>query len=654
MKDVLEIRDSVSSSEPYSSIMKAMLAEVVDKVREGKSTNLNDAESIEVGMEAMGISRDQAPSEIVDMRWFMGFLGMERKRTILIQTESKLGSINSVGNPAEIPSSAIVSNIPALFNEVGDSQSSLPSSTLLERYLKVFQEPLAMFGSNHRDLEDPDLLPKFEEWLPIFNFFTENGTVLPRSTWFDAEAFLKNYFHKSPLIRLVFVCMTMRDGVLPIATQIVIFNRARKCTFRFPIIPSAETVYTYFGLSNQAIRFGAFKLQTQFLNVALNMLLELQMDIDPDDLPQCAHLSRREKEERRRIFWLLLLDYCYELSINDEQQLFPLFGDRVKTPSQVYDPAPVFLELSEEVKWRAGLENVIGITKRHYIQPPSSITNLLNAAISGNLLSVFSSYRESVPGIYLLHFEQPTTITSMEEEQFLQQIFELQQFLVPINLLFHSSVSVFYRPIMFLAALPSCRPTYISDTNQAIIINAIHQCYESAWRITSLYLYFGKMEKGQSLVPARLFNLHGGIYHVLEAFIVFWFVSCRMEPVWATLAGLENYNNNILLERMKRVLKLRDSVTTSKVYSNIMKAILAEVVDVIDGRESNGFENGEAIEIGMEAMQISREESSNEMMDIRWYMGFLGMEIGTESQGKKIRFRGTTEESWRLFWKLNA
>ncbi|KAJ3080707.1 hypothetical protein HDU99_007627 [Rhizoclosmatium hyalinum] len=528
---------------PLVRCMESMEDEINCVLRDGRSSSMETAlQEMELGMTVMSLGdnvTEYSPSSSAGLENYDEIVLLHQMNRMLEIRESVI--FNHIENPVTKNSAGISFS----YGTHRDHPNIGQHSSIMETYWNALQEPLTVFETNHWEIEDPDLLP------------------------------------------------TMVNKLLS----------TRKSVFRCPIIPSVETAFTYFAISTQALRFGAINLQGQFLKVALDLVLELQMDIDPDDLPQCAHLSSREKEERRRIFWILLLDYCYELPINDEQPLFPLLGDKVKAPSQVYDPAPVFLELSEEVKWRAGLENLIGITKRHFIRPPSSIHDVLNSAVVGPLWNVVTSTHEGVPGIYLLEFDHPSAMTVLEEEKLLNQIF---------------------------------KPAYCSNAEQAIIINAIEKCWESAWRIFSLYLFFAKMGKKQSKVPSRLFNLHGGLYHVLEAYIVFWFVTCRMEPVWATLAGLENYNNIALLERMKEVLEIRDSVSSSEPYSSIMKAMLAEVVDKVREGKSTNLNDAESIEVGMEAMRISRDQAPSDIVDMRWFMGFLGMEVRALVKGKRF------------------
>ncbi|ORY31489.1 hypothetical protein BCR33DRAFT_856866 [Rhizoclosmatium globosum] len=544
------------------------------------------------------------------------------------------------------------------------------NSTALQQYMKAFETPMFDHGDKSMDLEDPDLMCTFDDWMLVFNWLSRNGTrAIPIARWMDAESMLKEFFYKPPALRLILCCSALQASYFssnrsnPNA-ELSYFRRARKAFYRAEL-SSADMVSFYFYLGLQASDIGEMKISEQCLRSAIELIIDLKMDVDPDDSPWLSHLTARQREERRRFFWIIYIQYSHVVSYSVDAPEYNFNSDKIKPPSQVYDPHPVFVNVTDIVKWETLLLNIIGTIKRANTLPPQSVSALadstaVNTPFHNQLLSAHSSISTK----WLLLFENPAVISPQDEDRFITQVSLAKDILFDLNMLLQVSTSVFYRPLMFLSGLRSCDPVYLSSNHQTAVLNAINQCLEASWRISSLYLFYDKMMKGDDRIhedEVIFYQCDFGTYQAFEAFIVFWFIACRMESQWLSLAGLTEFNNSALRERLRKVFEIvrsMGSVGSSDPILQAMEAMLAEVEEA--GRLGRWFRSLpddvilndlEAIEVGMKLMRVGTDMEENSVVDPYCYMGFLGMEIGSR---RKIRWKGRREESWRLFWKLNG
>ncbi|KAJ3075124.1 hypothetical protein HDU99_001599, partial [Rhizoclosmatium hyalinum] len=515
----------------------------------------------------------------------------------------------------------------------------------LKHYLTAMEAPLDELIGPDTSLEDPDLMPTFEDWLLVFNYYSDDGTSFPLSLFMDVESLLREYFQKPAILRFILCHNALKRQFKwseqpDDRTTLYYFRRARKAFFRADTKPSTDLILSYYFMHIHARDIGEHSLSDQCLNAALKMLVELKMNVDPDDSPWLLHLSPRQKEERRRIFWELYSQYCITLAYLPEPFQLDLMGDKVKLPSQVFDPYPVFSERSIVYhlveKFESELMNLIGSIRQRFASPPRSIDEMFTTIRSGGpLTDRYLSLNSLIPFDFILQFEDPVTITAEEENLFVAQITRVHGRLFGINMYYHSSISVFYRPIMFLTSVRASQPKYLCEERRNMILNAIKRCVESAWRITSILLFFEAIEfgEGKARVPedsAYLFSIEGGTLPLFEAYITLWFVACRMDREWVSFAGLEGFNDNALRDRMRRVFEIKKVLGVFRLHEHFvraMEAMLSEVNEaggVMDVKSKNQ-ENLESIELGMTAISIGSDRVS--ITDPWCFMGFLGLEI---------------------------
>ncbi|KAJ3295613.1 hypothetical protein HDU79_008802 [Rhizoclosmatium sp. JEL0117] len=330
-------------------------------------------------------------------------------------------------------------------------------------YLSKWDTPIIDINTE-TELEDPDLIPTQEDLVLVYNYVTRNGSQPLVNLFYDAESMIINFFKKPPLLRLSLGTLAFHSLSKVDLSELIkekrrtYFRRARKAFYHTDRKPSIDLVIAFQTMYAQARELGDQVLSHQFLKIAVEMMIQLKLDVDPDDSPWLSHLAPREKEERRRVFWNVYKQYAFMLSYLPEPVRFNLNGSKVKECSQVYDPYPVFFNDGESyplvTKLEAELWNLIGTLRNHYTLPPKNTLDLLEyhkLHVYKYMLSVYAL----IPAEFRLHFEDPMVITSQDVAQIKAQISYVQGHLYQINFNIQSSISVFLRPILFLTALPS-------------------------------------------------------------------------------------------------------------------------------------------------------------------------------------------------------
>ncbi|ORY53415.1 hypothetical protein BCR33DRAFT_844752 [Rhizoclosmatium globosum] len=531
-------------------------------------------------------------------------------------------------------------------------------SSVLEKYMVALDDPM-MFevdtGKEGWELEDPDMLPTQEDWLLLYNHYTKNGEKEPIGMLFDIQQFLFDFYRKPAVLRLILCCKPTAYK-LDDESGNRAYHRARKALFRSDLTPSVDLILTYWHIFEYAQFMGRSSIGQQFLKSAVELCLQLQLNKDPDTLPWLNHLTPRQKEERRRIFWGTFYFYSGQLAQDPDCFFLPISGEQVKAPSQINDPTPIFVP-AELLKYTSETFNVLGTIKLNYTTPPSSIQSVID--LGTRLYSHFLQYRTTIPQKYILEFDTPHHISTADQDRFIAQISIVQEWLVEINMNLNAGVCISNRPTLFLSCLPSCHPMYLSKSNQIAIQSAINTCYESAWRIYSLRICFDSLAQQSHRYPPtdkRLYHAAASEFRLFEACIVFWFISCRMDPVWLVSCPLEDCNTVPVREELRTIFNKFGENTARvplMVAVNAMTAEMQEVAETGVRKNVDGKDNGlEAIEIGLKSMSLGVEVESglneNPILEPKALLGLLGMELGGN-----IRWKGRKEESWRLFWKLH-
>ncbi|KAJ3297041.1 hypothetical protein HDU79_004884 [Rhizoclosmatium sp. JEL0117] len=530
-----------------------------------------------------------------------------------------------------------------------------PCIEFLQLCINTLETPLQDYEGDFQT-EDLDLIPRFEDWELVYNYFTRSGTGYPQANSFDAEVMLYSYFQKPASMRLVLCAWTFlkyKDYQLEAAN--FYFKRARKSLNRMDLTPSFDLLLTYNLICSLATELENHAVQESFAQSSMNLAIELQMHIDPDDSPWLSHLTARQKEERRRVFWASYRSYAIVRAFLPYQAFGQSPPANVKYSRQIHDPHPIYM--TEEHPLRSQLWNFIGNIKQLWNTPPTDLNHLFSIVINSDSLKELATLQESAPVTHLFLFANPELITAAEMHRFISQTVSTKSELIALNLTYQATICVYFRPMMFATALPSCRPDSIGLINKTLMIDVINKVVDAAWRIFAMFQFshYVIVQSGESLVDGEnrpLFDLFGfSSLDAFEAFICVWFMSCRMDPAWYPYLRSGNCNSAELRAKLGYLISFY--TTESRKYGTetdaqkAMIGMLEEMEEVAKMDESGGIRD--IPEIGDLFDGLLSVKSTADASKRRCYLGLLGMDYRN-----RISWTGNTDPAWKLFWKLNS
>ncbi|KAJ3029452.1 UNVERIFIED_CONTAM: hypothetical protein HDU68_012135 [Siphonaria sp. JEL0065] len=386
--------------------------------------------------------------------------------------------------------------------------------------------------------------------------------------------------------------------------------RARKAVIRsFDEKPTYRTVQTLYFVALFATWKGQPEAGKPFLQLALDLIIRLRLDIDPDYSPWLYHLNLtpRQKEDRRRAFWACFLHMKFHQTVSIHAVAVNITSGKIRPPAAVLDAYSIF-DAMPYVVWMCHIYDILGAIKRHHAKPPNSVDNVLASKESNSICSRLIRLQSNIPE-NLLIADTAETLTAADSMRFALQLAPLSN--TDKVLVITSNADIF-------AAF-----TYLSKESQLLISNSVDQCLENAFRIANLL----------PMIAALDFYA-GATYPIFEGMIVFWFMLLFVQTV-------------NLAEGTK-------TGTTAPMLA-CMEAMYQEMVDVESGivgcdSLSESVSSVEEIELGMKIVSLDDTISINQVSVIKephCFLGLLGMEVGG-----RVRWKGPTEESWRLFWKL--
>ncbi|ORY47662.1 hypothetical protein BCR33DRAFT_735850 [Rhizoclosmatium globosum] len=331
-----------------------------------------------------------------------------RWRCILIPGQSACRLCQSSGNDSdcnfELEVSTTSQSEPSpteyqSYSSTIESTISLPSdssslgASALDHIIHAFDQPL---NTTDMMIEDPDLMPTMDDFVLAWSFCTANGTQPPLWFGMDGDHFLRTFFSQPPYLRLALCAFAAHSRIPPLPEPVCfsLFQRARKAIFRMEgneVCVEMVKALTYLFLFS--MHKGQPSIGRKFLERGAEILLELRLDVDPDDSPWLfpLNLTPRQKEDRRRAFWALYGWFITDLGLNpDASFTVPLSDNGVKPPHEVVDQGQRIFERSPSVKWSNALSKIVYKNRQILMNPPQSITTLLESATHQDLESSFN------------------------------------------------------------------------------------------------------------------------------------------------------------------------------------------------------------------------------------------------------------------------
>ncbi|KAI9339982.1 hypothetical protein BDR26DRAFT_861919 [Obelidium mucronatum] len=568
--------------------------------------------------------------------------------------------------------------------ETPSIQSQVPS--VLGFLINTSEQSLEELEDCKWEIEDPDLMPTLEDFAIVYNFNTKGGSITPICCFsYDNDHFLRTFFHQPPVLRMIYCAMAAytTTPILPESIQLSYYARARKALVRaMSDKPTHQTVQALLNVCLFAFWKGQPDIGAPFFKMALSLISMLKLDIDPDDSPWLFNLklSPRQKEDRRRAFWACYWYLCFQQSVakvTDSIISISLNHAKIKPPSGVDDPYPIFASMPVILPG-CEIYRLITAIKQAAAVAPESIHDLAFSKKTLSLHSRLIAAHSMLPSQYLMISESPTELTASDHARFKAQNANFSiaehQGVPSLNLYTFASVSILNRPILYLTSIPSFQPINQTSEMQTLVASAIRQCLDSAFRTACFLQYYLQDETRQDYIM-----FHTDIHPMFEAMVVFWFVSCRMEPVWwalvpewKDLVSWSAVGRHVLdlVAFAKRVFEREGKrAGCSMPILTCMEAMWREMeIYQAHGCFCGGsamFRNTQVSKTNNDVDDIvlgMRVSSLNDMVDDddenendygyivkepQCFLGLLGMDVCSG-----ISWMGPSEESWRLFWKL--
>ncbi|ORY47076.1 hypothetical protein BCR33DRAFT_849065 [Rhizoclosmatium globosum] len=541
--------------------------------------------------------------------------------------------------------------------------SSVSGTRALDTIASAFESPLsAVDDSSKCVVEDRDLMPTIEDFAMVHRFYTNDGTKHPVFFSHDGDWFLASFFNLNPLLRLsVCALVACRSNISELAA-LSYYKRARKALIRAAADPPClQTVQALFNIHLFAEWKGQPVIGRQFLKASLDMILQLQLHIDPDDSEWLlfSFLTPRQKEERRRAFWASYWFYKSEYAVSLEAINTPLTSEFIKPPSAIMINTTMIFETCN-TSYLCDLCDLLGTIKREYSLPPRTLDSFILPRTGLSLATLLIKVHSRIPPESLLIASSPTHLTAADKSRFLHQT--THSSLCPyhtymLTLYTLSTLSTLHRPLLLLTTLQAFHPLLLSRETTSLITSAVTQCIESAHRIATLTTF------APDHIPPKPSDELGkmqSVYPCFEALFVLWFTSCRMPSVWWDITGISTWKDKrgvsdgvlSMLENVRQIGKeSTGDASVGSVYP--LLRCMEAMVDEMQGNigevvESPPRHSEDELVLGMTVMSLGESDGDHFEEEPWSFLGLLGMEVGG------IRWKGRTEESWRLFWKLHS
>ncbi|KAJ3257493.1 hypothetical protein HDU77_002698 [Chytriomyces hyalinus] len=576
---------------------------------------------------------------------------------------------------------------------------------VLASILLAAEEPIETLLVEGR-IEDPDLLPTYEDFSLVYSlfgtsvYFRNNDFVV--HNLLDKDRFLASFFAQPAPLRYILCALAAytADPPLPIRIAISYFNKACRAVFRTGDKPSVRILEAVVLITTFALGTGQPSLGKPFFTIALRMLLQLNLHIDPDDVSNTMRES--EKDELRMLFWRVLFHLKCEyfdsgkltalmnsvstradaLCITDFATTIDLEYYTVKSP-----PATDFTFL---MQCNFGMWDVFSLIKRKLRVTPSSVSELLLSAselpMSPKVLHAYSRIPAKfilVPSLDHLTASQTTAQYDALIHQIMTSSPSNPMGIFQLSMNYHCSQCLFLRPILYLTAYLT--RTSLVPKQSRMIQTALEECLVGAQRISILlklssYALDIKQLKQFELSWMRRVALVPSLF---EAAVILYFVACRTKPEWRcsknttpSYASITSISDSIVHEFLTCILhafhtlfsQLAENAKSNR--PNMMTPLITclnAMLQELSVKQGNSQQsnintvdfNLDLILLEMKVLSLTSDEDDDKesseaeidscsvATDEPWvYVGLLGIDIN-----KQVRWNGPYEGNWRRLWE---
>ncbi|KAJ3228731.1 hypothetical protein HDU81_005951 [Chytriomyces hyalinus] len=526
-------------------------------------------------------------------------------------------------------------------------------------------------------IEDPDLLPTYEDFSLVYSlfgtsvYFRNNDFVV--HNLLDKDRFLASFFAQPAPLRYILCALAAytADPPLPISVAISYFNKARRAVFRTGDKPSVRILEAVVLITTFALGTGQPSLGKPFLAIALRMLLQLNLHIDPDDVSNTMRDS--EKDDLRMLFWRVLFHLKYALCITDFATTIDLEYFTVKPP-----PATEFTFL---MQCNFGMWDIFSLIKRKLRVTPSTVSELLlttsELPLSPKVLHAYSR----IPAKFILvpNLDHLTASQNPQYDALIHQIMTSSPSnpmgIFQLSMNYHASQCLFLRPILYLTAYLS--PMSLVPKQSRMIQTALEECLMGAQRISVL------LKLSSYALELKQFELSwmrrvALVPSLFEAAVILYFVACRTKQEWRcsknttqSYASITCISDDMIQEFLTCILQAFHTLFSQLAENaksnrpNMMTPLITclnAMLQELSSKQEIAQSNANAVDLNMDLILLEmkvlsltnddKESSEGDIdscttsTDEPWvYVGLLGIDIN-----KQVRWNGPYEGNWRRLW----
>ncbi|KAJ3058737.1 hypothetical protein HDU99_006676, partial [Rhizoclosmatium hyalinum] len=327
-------------------------------------------------------------------------------------------------------------------------------------------------------IQDPDLMPTWEDFECVHKYFTTDPRAPAQMAVMDAAGFMNTFFQQPPALRLVVTAMAAfcSGSAMTEESAYWFFKRARKAVILAADRPSVSTAKAFYWVYVYGKMMRKYEFGLPFLKMAVDMVKYLKLDVDPDDSPwlQGLNLTEIEKEERRRLYWVVKQMSDVERSISLEQNIPGLTFGNVK-PMR---PIPGTFGEVELCLQFGDLRDLMVSIKELNSVVPTSIEDLLLSAGCLSLEVRLAMIQANTPAQFLSIVDFGLVAMTVSPVTFL--------FIIYMNFDIPAAKVTLSRPKLYLSALNSFDPTKLSPTTRESIELAIKETLSATQHMIQL------------------------------------------------------------------------------------------------------------------------------------------------------------------------
>ncbi|KAJ3025492.1 UNVERIFIED_CONTAM: Cell division control protein 48 B [Siphonaria sp. JEL0065] len=191
------------------------------------------------------------------------------------------------------------------------SPSASPNAFIIKDTTTVPSPPLSPSGT-------------YEEWTIVRQYMCMHGPTLLE--FLDSDTLLRRFCVQDVAFRQAILAIAVQHNsgvggsVDEVGQSLIHYHQSKVAILQIPIANSIKNLQTLLFLTRYALAKGQTHEAKSHFQSALKIVLEMQLNIDPDNSPTSVplNLTEKQKQERRILFWVVY----YILKSNYPKKLY--------------------------------------------------------------------------------------------------------------------------------------------------------------------------------------------------------------------------------------------------------------------------------------------------------------------------------------------